>query len=55
MYRNIFQSNTISSYREKPKREKEVEEDFTVIETDYEKYNEGDHFDYNNVTRQESD
>lgn len=34
---------------------KEVEEDFTVIETDYEKYNEGDQFNYNNVTHQESD
>lgn len=39
----------------KTEKGKEVEEDFTVIETDYEKYNEGDHFDYNNVTRQESD
>jgi len=39
----------------KTEKGKEVEEDFTVPESDYEKYNEGDQFDYNNVTHQESE
>lgn len=37
----------------KTEKGKDVKEDFTVPESDYEKYNEGDHFDYNNVTNQE--
>ena len=31
---------------------KEVEEDFTVAENDYEKYNEGDQFDYKDVNKE---
>lgn len=34
---------------------KELEEDFTVTESDYEKYNKGDHFDSKDVTHQEQD
>lgn len=34
---------------------KETEEDFTVTESDYGKYNKGDQFDYKGVTHQEDD
>lgn len=34
---------------------KEVEEDFTIPESDYEKYNKGDQFNYNNVTNKEQE
>lgn len=34
---------------------KEVQEDFTVTESDYERYDKGDQFDYNDVTNTEQD
>ena len=37
----------------KTEKGNDVKEDFTVPKADYEKYNEGDHFDYNNVTNQD--
>lgn len=32
---------------------KEVEEDFTVTESDYEKYNKGDQFDYEAINKEQ--